>query len=76
VEGKSAGVDKALVSVLNEAMLLDEDIVITYAGGIGSMEDLEAFAKVTKGKIDFTIGSALDLFGGSLPYESIKKIGL
>ena len=76
VEGKSAGVDKALVSVLNEAMLLDEDIVITYAGGIGSMEDLEAFAKVTKGKIDFTIGSALDLFGGPLPYESIKKVGL
>jgi phosphoribosylformimino-5-aminoimidazole carboxamide ribotide isomerase len=50
VEGKSAGVDKELVSVLNEAMLLDEDIVITYAGGIGSMEDLEAFAKVADGQ--------------------------
>lgn len=74
VEGKSSGVDEKLVEVLTEAMMIDDTIVITYAGGIGSMEDLERFASLTDGKIDFTIGSALDLFGGKLSYEDIKKI--
>lgn len=74
VEGKSAGVDKALVAILAQAMEIDEEITITYAGGIGSMEDLERFAELTKRKIDFTIGSGLDLFGGKLPYKEIKKI--
>lgn len=41
-----------------------EGIPITYAGGIGSLEDLERFRKESGGKVDFTIGSALDLFGG------------
>lgn len=74
VEGKAAGADKELVSILTKAMMIDESIVITYAGGIGSMEDLERFGEVSRGKIDFTIGSALDLFGGKLPYEEIRKI--
>ncbi len=34
---------------------------ITYAGGIGSMEDLREFARISGGKLDYTIGSALDL---------------
>lgn len=74
VEGKAAGADRKLVSILTEAMRIDDSIVITYAGGIGSIEDLERFREITQGKIDFTIGSALDLFGGKLPYEEIKKI--
>jgi len=48
-------------------------IPVTYAGGIASLEDIEHFRKKTGGKVDFTIGSALDLFGGHLPYEQIKK---
>ena len=76
VEGKSAGADEKLVGILNEAMIMDESIIITYAGGLGSQEDLERFARITKGKIDFTIGSALDLFGGPLVYEEIKKINV
>ena len=48
---------------------------MTYAGGIGSMENLKEFAEITQGKIDFTIGSALDLFGGNLPYDQIKNFG-
>ena len=47
--------------------------IIIYAGGIASLEDIEHFRKKTGGKVDFTIGSALDLFGGHLPYEQIKK---
>ena len=49
-------------------------IPVTYAGGIGSMEDLDAFASVSGKKLDFTIGSALDLFGGNIPYEIIAKL--
>ena len=37
------------------------------------MEDLERFRKESGGKVDFTIGSALDLFGGKIPYAEICK---
>lgn len=71
VEGKSSGVDEELAGILAE--YTEKGInKITYAGGIGCMEDLEKFQKLTSGKVDFTIGSALDLFGGKLPYENIK----
>lgn len=46
---------------------------LAYAGGIGSPEDLMRFEKLTEGKVDFTIGSALDLFGGAIPYQEVKK---
>ena len=46
---------------------------MTYAGGVGSMEDLEQIRRTGNGKVDFTIGSALDLFGGRIPYEVIKE---
>lgn len=70
VEGKSSGVEKALVELLAGW----NRIPITYAGGIGSMEDLEVFEKASKGRLDFTIGSALDLFGGKISYESVKNL--
>lgn len=70
VEGKSSGVEKALVELLAGWNW----IPITYAGGIGSMEDLEVFEKASKGRLDFTIGSALDLFGGKISYESVKNL--
>ena len=69
VEGKSAGIDAELAKILGEF----DVIPVTYAGGIASLEDIEHFRKKTGGKVDFTIGSALDLFGGHLPYEQIKK---
>ncbi len=73
VEGKKAGVEEALVSLL-AAYEGGGDRPVTYAGGIGSMEDLAAFAELTKKKVDFTIGSALDLYGGDLPYREIIKL--
>ena len=51
-----------------------EKIPMTYAGGIHSLEDLEQLRILGKDKVDFTIGSALDLFGGSLEFEKIVKI--
>ena len=66
-EGKQAGVPEELVRMLATW----EGCPVTYAGGIGSMEDLRKFAEICGGKLDFTIGSALDLFGGRMPYADI-----
>lgn len=70
VEGKSSGIELELVRMLGQW----NQIPVTYAGGIGSLEDLEVFREVSQGDIDFTIGSALDLFGGNIPYERIAKL--
>lgn len=70
VEGKSSGVEYELVQLLADV----SDIRITYAGGIGTLADLEGFRIAGNGKLDFTIGSALDLFGGTIPYNVVKKI--
>ena len=72
VEGKGAGMETELVQMLGGF----QRIPITYAGGIGSMEDLELFRKVSGGTVDFTIGSALDLFGGKIPYEEIVNMNV
>ena len=37
-------------------------------------EEVEEFREVSEGKLDFTIGSALDLFGGSISYEIVKNL--
>lgn len=70
VEGKSAGVELELVKLLADWGKKP----ITYAGGIGSLEELKTFKRVSDGKLDFTIGSALDLFGGNISYEIISKL--
>ena len=67
VEGKVSGVEENLVKILSEW----GKIPITYAGGIGSIEDLDSFEDLCGGNLDFTIGSALDLFGGCISYEDI-----
>ena len=38
------------------------------------MEDLEEFRMASEEKLDFTIGSALDLFGGKIPYDIVKNL--
>lgn len=68
VEGKAAGIDETLAALLGNY----EGIPVTYAGGIASEADIERFRVLTKGKIDFTVGSALDIFGGNLPYNMVK----
>ena len=44
---------------------------LTYAGGVRSFEDLEILKKYGKDRIDVTIGSALDLFGGSMEFAKV-----
>ena len=61
VEGLCMGVDMALVEKLADW----SPIAITYAGGARSIEDLESVELAGKGRVDLTIGSALDIFGGT-----------
>jgi phosphoribosylformimino-5-aminoimidazole carboxamide ribotide isomerase len=66
VEGLCRGIDQELVSQLGEWTPLPT----TYAGGAKSLEDLQAVSELGKGRIDLTIGSALDIFGGTgIRYE-------
>ena len=67
VEGKASGIEGELVELLAEL----EDFPITYAGGVGTFSDLEELKVKGKGRIDVTIGSALDLFGGPMKYEEV-----
>ena len=60
VEGKQAGIDTELVELLSSICT----IPVTYAGGGRHLQDLELVKKLSSGKIDLTIGSALDIFGG------------
>ncbi len=69
VEGKASGVEEGLVRLLAEW----NGTRMTYAGGIGSQEDMEKFRRVSEGRLDFTIGSALDLFGGTVPYRWVAE---
>ena len=65
VEGKQQGVDSELVALLAQL----SPIPVTYAGGIRSLADMDAVYAAGGGLIDATIGSALDIFGGLLPYH-------
>lgn len=60
-EGLQQGVDLELVSRLAEWC----SIPITYAGGARTVKDLDLVKDASGGKVDLTIGSALDIFGGS-----------
>lgn len=61
VEGLQAGIDEELVTTLGQWV----SIPTTYAGGARSIADLQLVQDLSQGKIDLTIGSALDIFGGS-----------
>lgn len=69
VEGKAQGIETQLVSQLGEW----GQMPITYAGGVHSYEDIDLLKKLGKGRIHVTIGSALDIFGGSLSFEEVIK---
>ncbi|MCI5147011.1 MAG: phosphoribosylformimino-5-aminoimidazole carboxamide ribotide isomerase, partial [Candidatus Electrothrix sp. AR3] len=69
VEGKCMGVDERLIDLLAAAEI---NIPLTYAGGIRHLDDLKLIRKAGKSRIDATVGSALDIFGGSgCTYEEI-----
>lgn len=67
VEGKAHGIEEPLVRMLGDY----RGIPVTYAGGVGSFADLEILKQLGQGRLDVTVGSALDLFGGTLEFERI-----
>lgn len=60
VEGLRGGIDEALVEMLGAWGRHP----VTYAGGAASLEDLRLVEELSDGRVDLTIGSALDIFGG------------
>ena len=60
VEGLQAGIDRELVSLLGSC----STVPTTYAGGARSLDDLKLVQSLSNNKVDLTIGSALDIFGG------------
>lgn len=68
VEGKCMGIDTRLLDILAASIT----IPTTYAGGVASQADLNLLLAAGKGCLDFTVGSALDIFGGSgLSYREV-----
>lgn len=68
VEGKCMGIDTRLLDLLATSV----PIPTTYAGGVATMADLERIRISGRGRIDVTVGSALDIFGGSgLCYQDV-----
>jgi phosphoribosylformimino-5-aminoimidazole carboxamide ribotide isomerase len=61
VEGLCGGVDGELVSLLGEWGKCS----VTYAGGAATLDDVRLVDELGKGRVDVTVGSALDIFGGS-----------
>ncbi len=72
VEGKCEGIDEELVHLLGEWVTLPA----TYAGGAKRLEEIALVERLSGGKLDLTIGSALDIFGGSLvSYQDAAALG-
>ena len=67
VEGKQGGIEE------NVARLLGSwgKIPVTYAGGVHSIEDITRLKEIGNSKVDVTVGSALEIFGGSLSLEDV-----
>lgn len=69
VEGKSSGIEQEVAALLGSWA----KIPITYAGGVHDFRDLELLKALGHGKVDVTIGSALDLFGGEMCFEKVLE---
>lgn len=66
-EGKGEGIDRELVKLLAGM----RGFPITYAGGIGSFDDLQELRSLGHNHIDVTVGSALSIYGGKMPYREV-----
>ncbi len=69
VEGKMEGIQTELIELLGKY----SPVPVTYAGGVKALSDLDLVKKIGSNRVDLTIGSALDIFGGSIPYRSVVE---
>ncbi len=70
VEGKAQGIERELVAFLGTW----QGKTVTYAGGVHSYQDLDLLKKLGKNRLNVTIGSALDLFGGDLSWKKVLEM--
>lgn len=70
VEGKARGIERELAKLLGAW----DGLPVTYAGGVHSMEDLKELKELGNNRLNVTIGSALDLFGGTMRWEDVREI--
>ncbi|MDT8399755.1 MAG: phosphoribosylformimino-5-aminoimidazole carboxamide ribotide isomerase [Pseudomonadales bacterium] len=69
VEGRMQGIQEELITLLGESSPLP----VTYAGGVNALSDLDRVMMLGQGRVDLTIGSALDIFGGQVPYTEVVE---
>ena len=67
VEGKASGIERHLAELLGGW----NRIPVTYAGGVGSFEHLAQLREWGRGRLNVTVGSALDLFGGTMKFDEV-----
>jgi len=66
VEGLCKGIDQQLIQTLgNWAETTPQKTPITYAGGAATIADIHLTQESSQGNVDITVGSALDIFGGT-----------
>jgi phosphoribosylformimino-5-aminoimidazole carboxamide ribotide isomerase len=69
VEGLRQGIQEELIVLLGE----HSPCPVTYAGGVHRLEDLDRVQQLGGGRVDLTIGSALDIFGGDVPFSAVLE---
>ena len=67
VEGMAKGIEEDLALMLGDW----GKIPMTYAGGVGAFSDLEKLKALGRDRLDVTVGSALDIFGGNMIFEDV-----
>lgn len=67
VEGKAGGIEENVAGLLGSWGKKP----VTYAGGVHSFTDLDVLKKLGQDRVDVTIGSALDIFGGTMKFEDV-----
>lgn len=69
VEGKADGIERELAAMLGSWGRMP----VTYAGGVHNFKDLHLLKKLGRDRVHVTVGSALDLFGGSMEFEKVLR---
>lgn len=69
VEGLRQGIQEELIVLLGE----HSPCPVTYAGGVHRLQDLDRVKQLGGGRVDLTIGSALDIFGGDVPFSAVLE---
>ena len=70
VEGQQKGIEAEVAEILGSY----DGLAVTYAGGVHDFEDIRQLKEAGHGRVNVTIGSSLDLFGGKLPYREVMEV--